>query len=103
MFFVKHFSNITGRFSLVTAWRRTPQAAVAPSAALRFAPPVPQLQLAKQRCSGLQQGYQNPDQIGSKSHEICVECEMRDDARRIESTLLILMWCEYLGPCTRCN
>ena len=102
-FFVKHFSNITGRFSLVTAWRRTPQAAVAPSAALRFAPPVPQLQLAKQRCSGLQQGYQNPDQIRSKSHEICVECEMRDDARRIENTLLILMWCEYLGPCTRCN
>lgn len=66
VFFVKHFSNITGRFSLVTAWRRTPQA-VAPSAALRFAPPVPQLQLAKQRCWGWQQGYQNPDQIKSKS------------------------------------
>lgn len=67
-FFVKHFSNITGRFSLVTAWRRTPQA-VAPSAALRFAPPVPQLQLAKQRCWGRQQGYQNPDQIKSKSEK----------------------------------
>ena len=68
VFFVKHFSNITGRFSLVTAWRRTPQA-VAPSAALRFAPPVPQLQLAKQRCWGRQQGYQNPDQIKSKSEK----------------------------------
>ena len=73
VFFVKHFSNITGRFSLVTAWRRTPQA-VAPSAALRFAPPVPQLQLAKQRCWGRQQGYQNPDQIKSKSgKKSCVD------------------------------
>ena len=85
LFFTRLGSCITGRFSLVTAWRRTPQA-VAPSAALRFAPPVPQLQLAKQHCWGRQQGYQNPDQIKAKSEKNLCRQELM---RELKNTSLI--------------